>query len=107
MEDFNRNMGLEDWVTMARRRVFEWAGHISRREDNRWGTIMLDWNPPRGTRFLEPGHGRTQSRPKARWHDKLVAYFDSFEDPVDWRFVAAVRKEWFHHVDKYLQFLNS
>jgi hypothetical protein len=27
---------------------WQWAGHISRRTDNRWGKRVLEWRPPLG-----------------------------------------------------------
>jgi hypothetical protein len=42
---------------------WQWAGHISRRTDNRWGKRVLEWRPRLGKRSL--------SRPRARWSDDL------------------------------------
>ena len=35
--------GIEDWVAAQRRKLFRWAGHVARRDDNRWSTLVLDW----------------------------------------------------------------
>ena len=77
IEGYSAKWGLEDWVHLAKKRIFNWAGHVSRRHDNRWSTEMLDWTPPRGRLFQEEGQGRRQSRPKTRWEDCLVDYFST------------------------------
>jgi hypothetical protein len=41
---------------------WQWAGHISRRTDNRcWGKRVLEWRPRLGKRSV--------GRPQARWSD--------------------------------------
>lgn len=42
---------------------WQWAGHISRRTDNRWGKRVLEWRPRLGKCSVE--------RPQARWSDDL------------------------------------
>jgi hypothetical protein len=42
---------------------WQWAGHISRRTDNRWGKRVLEWRPCLGKRSV----GRLQ----VRWSDDL------------------------------------
>jgi hypothetical protein len=42
---------------------WQWAGHISRRTDKRWGKRVLEWRPRLGKRSVE--------RPQARWSDNL------------------------------------
>jgi hypothetical protein len=41
---------------------WQWAGHISRRTDNRWGERVLEWRPRLGKR---------RGRPQATWSDDL------------------------------------
>jgi hypothetical protein len=41
----------------------QWAGHVSRRTDNRWGKRVLEWRPRLGKHSL--------GRPQARWSDSL------------------------------------
>jgi hypothetical protein len=41
---------------------WRWAGHISRRTDNRWGKRVLEWRPRLGKRIV--------GRPQARWSDE-------------------------------------
>jgi hypothetical protein len=42
---------------------WQWAGHISRKTDKRWGERVLDWKPRLGKHSL--------GRPQARWSDNL------------------------------------
>jgi hypothetical protein len=43
--------------------TLKWAGHISRRTDNRWGKRVLEWRSHLGKRSV--------GRPQARWSDDL------------------------------------
>jgi hypothetical protein len=42
---------------------WQWASHISRRADIRWGKRVLEWRPRLGKRSV--------GRPRARWSDDL------------------------------------
>ena len=53
IEEFSRNMGVEDWVHMARRRVFLWAGHISRPERQPMGNSFVGLVTTKGATFFE------------------------------------------------------
>jgi hypothetical protein len=44
---------------------WQWAGHITRRTDNRWSKRVLEWRP-----CARPGK-RSVGRPQARWSDDL------------------------------------
>nr|ADI61810.1 endonuclease-reverse transcriptase [Bombyx mori] len=61
---------------------WQWAGHICRRTDNRWGRRVLEWRPRTGKRSV--------GRPPARWSDDLRKAAGSnwmrrTEDRVQWR----------------------
>ncbi|KAI8436342.1 hypothetical protein MSG28_004376 [Choristoneura fumiferana] len=43
---------------------WQWAGHIARRTDGRWGQKVLEWRPRTGRRAV--------GRPPTRWSDDLV-----------------------------------
>ncbi|KAI8441762.1 hypothetical protein MSG28_005454 [Choristoneura fumiferana] len=55
-------------VTDIARRIaklkWQWAGHIARRTDGRWGQKVLEWRPRTGRRAV--------GRPPTRWSDDLV-----------------------------------
>ena len=61
--DEMRRAEVEDWGEAVRRKIWVLAGHISRRDDERWSTKMLEWQPERGIRKV--GH------PDKRWSDDL------------------------------------
>ena len=61
---------------------WQWAGHISRRTDNRWGRRVLEWRPRLGKRSV--------GRPQARWDDDLRktagrCWMRQAEDRALWR----------------------
>ncbi|CAG9118773.1 unnamed protein product [Plutella xylostella] len=61
---------------------WQWAGHICRRTDNRWGRRVLEWRPRTGKRSV--------GRPPARWTDDLrrvagSGWMRKAEDRVLWR----------------------
>ena len=35
-----KRAGIDDWVVAQRRRKFKWAGHVARRTDGRWCTLI-------------------------------------------------------------------
>ncbi|KAG6461226.1 hypothetical protein O3G_MSEX012494 [Manduca sexta] len=71
---------------------WQWAGHICRRTDNRWGKRVLEWRPRLGKRSV--------GRPPARWSDDLrkVAgknWMRQAEDRVKWRILKeAYVQQW-------------
>jgi hypothetical protein len=72
-------------VTDVARRIrtlkWQWAGHISRRTDNRWGKRVLEWGPRLGKRSV--------GRPQARWSDDSCMTVGR-----SWMRVAEVRARW-------------
>ncbi|CAE8621683.1 unnamed protein product, partial [Polarella glacialis] len=66
IEGYASAAAVEDWVLAHRRRLFTWAGHVSRRGDNRWTTRLLDWTPS--------GRTRQEGRPCLRWEDPESPY---------------------------------
>ncbi|CAH2235105.1 jg7514 [Pararge aegeria aegeria] len=42
---------------------WQWAGHIARRTDGRWGLKVLEWRPRTGKRSV--------GRPQTRWTDDI------------------------------------
>jgi hypothetical protein len=69
---------------------WQWASHISRRTDNRWGKRVLEWRPPQGKRSV----GRSQ----ARWSDDLRRTAGR-----SWMRVAEVRARWPEIGEAYVQ----
>lgn len=56
---------IDDWYLEQKRRKWRWAGHVARRENERWAKRMLNWEPRGGRRGV--------GRPVLRWEDPLVA----------------------------------
>ena len=94
-----RRLNIEDWVTAQRRKHYRWAGHIARRDDQRWTTLILDWEPEGGRLQGGAGKGRIQARPRRRWEDGLMQYYAQFG--ITWREVAWNRDEWRAHEDAF------
>ena len=89
-----KETGIDDWVVGQRRRQYKWAGHVTRRTDNRWSRQLLDWTPVGGARSV--------GRPRRRWTDRLVAFFDFAELGKEaWRWTAENRSEWEKHEDEF------
>ena len=42
---------------------WRWAGHVARREGNRWSKRLTDWTPREGK--------RDRRRPDRRWRDEI------------------------------------
>ena len=106
VEEYTEKLGMDDWVHLARQRIFNWAGHISRRYDERWGSLLLDWSPARGMLFQEPGQGRSQARPKTRWQDCITDYFEHASEGTHWRFMAADKSTWDQHLRAFSSFTD-
>jgi hypothetical protein len=96
IEGYASAAAVEDWVLAHRRRLFTWAGHVSRRGDNRWTTRLLDWTPS--------GRTRQQGRPCLRWEDPVNHYFQECcgLQSGEWRLLAANQNEWRSHIDKFV-----
>jgi len=51
---------------IIKNRKWTWAGHISRRTDNRWSAALTVWIPMGGE--------RNRGRQRKRWRDELEQY---------------------------------
>ena len=80
--EIRRRTKVTDIVQRICKLKWQWAGHICRRSDNRWGRRVLEWRPRTGRRSV--------GRPPARWTDDLKAaagsgWMRKAEDRVWWR----------------------
>ncbi|RVE40619.1 hypothetical protein evm_014731 [Chilo suppressalis] len=69
---------------------WQWAAHICRRTDKRWGRRVLEWRPRLGKRNVR--------RPRARWNDDLRKVAGR-----SWMRVAQDRSEWCAFGEAYVQ----
>ena len=90
-----RKAGVSDWVSATEQQIWRLAGHISRRDDGRWSTAILDWLPEGGNR----GAGR----PVKRWEEDIGKVFRQrgVEETQAWRIAAACREVWQDHEEAF------
>ena len=95
VEEQLKSTGLDDWVILQRRRQWSFAGHVARRTDGRWSTLVLDWQPH--------GGARTRGRPFKRWGDSLDLFFQKlFGSPRHfWILFAKDQAAWRRLEDDY------
>ncbi|CAH2251398.1 jg6007 [Pararge aegeria aegeria] len=72
--EIRRRTRVTDIAQRVAKLKWQWAGHIVRRKDGRWGPKVLEWQPRTGKRSV--------GRPPTRWTDdiKRVAVSDSETD---------------------------
>jgi hypothetical protein len=92
LEDQVRKAGVEDWVLGQRRRKWRWAGHLARRDDERWSSKIVTWIPEGGTRRV--------GRPERRWGDDLDNVLPDMKGI--WMALAQDRDEWHRLEDVYV-----
>ncbi|CAK1586319.1 unnamed protein product [Parnassius mnemosyne] len=63
-EDIRSRTRVTDIAQRISKLKWQWAGHIARRTDNRWGRKVLEWQPRTGRRSV--------GRPPTRWSDDLL-----------------------------------
>ena len=95
VEDMCCKLGLEDWVSLQRKRKWRLAGHTARRDDGRWSTTILHW---------KPDGERKQGHPRKRWADQLNAYFLQYDCETDfWLIAAQEREEWENMTNNFIK----
>ncbi|KAF8355647.1 hypothetical protein PRIPAC_97270 [Pristionchus pacificus] len=67
--DVRRIPLLTDPVDYIKRAKHRWAGHVLRREDDRWSTRVTQWVPPPLCELT-----RQPGRPPTRWRDSIEEY---------------------------------
>ena len=86
---------VEDILTNIKKKKWEWAGHIYRRNDNRWTKAVTEWEPRNGT--------RARGRPMTRWRDEIRKFAG-----LGWNRLTSDRKEWKRLREAFvLQWTNS
>ena len=64
-----KELKLEDWVSLHRRRKWKWARRVAISELPNWGRRALTWEP--GHRIPSSRYSRRVGRPKLRWADDI------------------------------------
>ncbi|CAH2267719.1 jg4327 [Pararge aegeria aegeria] len=74
-EEIRRRTRGTDIAHRVAKLKLQWAGHIARRTDGRWGSKVLEWQPRTGKRSVD--------RPLTRWTDdiKQVAGAAAYKRP--------------------------
>ncbi|CAH2234748.1 jg20975 [Pararge aegeria aegeria] len=71
-KEIRRRTRVVDIAQLVAKLKWQWAGHIARRTDGRWGLKVLEWRPRNGKRSV--------GRPPTRWTDDIsMAVFRSEE----------------------------
>jgi hypothetical protein len=87
---------VQDILETIKRRKWIWAGHISRRSDNRWSAALTHWTPYEGK--------RNRGRQRKRWRDELHQYWGK----INWYQQAKNRGIWRHHAETFiLQWIDN
>ena len=82
---------VQDIIRIIKLRKWRWAGHISRRTDNRWTSQITSWRPMDGY--------RNRGRQRVRWRDDI----DSYWGTVHWQGAARNRTTWHQHAEAFIQ----
>nr|pir hypothetical protein T02D1.1 - Caenorhabditis elegans [Caenorhabditis elegans] len=89
-EDIRTMSLVRDPLNFVKKRKLGWAGHVARRKDGRWTTLMTEWRPY--------GWKRPVGRPPMRWTDSLrkeiITRDADGEVITPWSTIAKDRKEW-------------
>lgn len=91
-EEIRRRTKVTDIARRIAQLKWQWAGHIARRTDGRWGGKVLEWRPRTGRRSV--------GRPPTRWTDDLVKvagsqWMQAAQDRSSWRSLGeAYTQQW-------------
>ena len=91
LNTIRKKTGVIDITKEIKKKKSSWAGHIMRRQDNRWSQKLTTWTPR--------DRIRERKRPHLRWRDEL----DHFFRTVNWNQATIERKLWRSHVEAFVQ----
>ena len=72
---------VEDILKSIKKKKWQWAGHVCRRQDDRWTKKVTDWT----INNLR----RPRARPMTRWRDEIGKFGGQ-----DWKETSQDRKTW-------------
>ena len=81
---------VKDILQKIKEAKWRWAGHVARREDNRWTKRITEWQPRTGK--------RKRGRQKRRWRDDITSYLGT-----TWTRIARDRDKWVMLQEGYIQ----
>jgi len=88
--DIRHQTGVTDILTKIKQLKWRWAGHVARRNDNRWTKRLLEWQPRTGK--------RRRGRQKRRWRDDITTFVGA-----TWARLAVDRIAWKEREEGYIQ----
>ena len=88
--EIRKQTQVKDIILKIKEAKWRWAGHLMRKDDNRWTKRMTEWQPRCGKR----GRGRQ----KLMWRDDITSYAGT-----TWTRLAQDRKQWKNHEEGYIQ----
>ena len=98
-ETWRKTAEIPDWIEQQRRVLWRWAGHVVRREDARWSSLVAHWWPQ---------GSRRRGRPNVTWECRLEAFVsDRFGAATKWHEAAQDRDSWAEAVDSFAAYAWS
>ena len=93
-----RSCRVSNWVESQRLKMWQWAGHVARRDDGRWSKKVLLWEPTDGQ--------RPRGHPPRRWADRLDQYVNEQMGlhKGEWMMLPDDRKGWSSWADGFKKF---
>ena len=88
--DIRKQTQIKDIMVKIKEAKWRWAGHVMRRDDNRWTRRVTEWQLRNGK--------RTRGRQKRRWRDDLTTYMG----PVPWTRLARDHQTWQNHEEGFI-----
>ena len=80
-----------DILKIAKKRKWTWAGHVMRRDDERWSRAITVWTPLEGK--------RNRGRQRKRWGDEIKHFLGN----TNWYRTARERGQWRFHAEAFIQ----
>jgi hypothetical protein len=88
--EIRKKTKVKDILEKIKEAKWRWAGHVARRQDNRWTKRITEWQPRTGK--------RRRGRQKRRWRDDITSYLGS-----TWTRQAQDRDRWKLLEEGYIQ----
>ena len=93
-----KELRLDDWVSLHRKRKWRWAQKVATSHTHNWCIHALTWEP--GHRVLSSNYSRRVGRPKLRWTDDVRSHISErvYNSPAPASLHARLDNgTWIHH----------